>query len=168
MNGSMSVFRPAAACSIDGTLYATCGEVRTGPVTGLSGSNRSHSILYGCATKSVIQTRVASTKTSPGCFSVVIRPTWENSISVQVRWGSGFRKNFLQHGRQDVGVAGEAEVGGVRAVDGVFAVGVEQLLAFDVGQALHAFLEQPLVGGAVLAAAGDVRSLRDAAQKASA
>ena len=43
--GSISTFMPLDASSMLSTLKATCGISRTGPVTGLSGSNRSHSML---------------------------------------------------------------------------------------------------------------------------
>src|ERR671911_1959142 len=55
-----------------------CGSVRDGPVTGLSGSNRSHSTLHGCSRGFVTQTRVASTQLSPSFLSVVGKPTWSN------------------------------------------------------------------------------------------
>ena len=45
-----------------------------GPVTGLSGSKRSHSTLYGCSRGLVTHTRVASTQLSPGFTSSVTRP----------------------------------------------------------------------------------------------
>src|SRR5438045_2589106 len=60
------------------TRYATCGSVRSGPVTGLSGSKRRNSTLKGWARGLVTQTRVASTQLSFSWRSSVTTPTWSN------------------------------------------------------------------------------------------
>src|SRR3954451_14066481 len=76
--GSASTLWPSIAAARSSTRYATWGSVRSRPVTGLSGSKRSHSTFIELARGFVTQTRVASTKVSPGFFSSVMRPMWSN------------------------------------------------------------------------------------------
>src|SRR5204862_4939359 len=78
-NGSASTSCPSTAASTSATRYATWGSVRSGPVTGVSGSNRSHSTWNGCARGLVTHTRVASPQLSPTFFSSVLRPTWSSA-----------------------------------------------------------------------------------------
>src|SRR5438874_8255470 len=82
---------------MSGTRYATCGSVRSGPVTGLSGSKRRNSTLYGWARGFVTQTRVASTQLSFSWRSSVTTPTWSklersNWRALAIGWDAFYRR----------------------------------------------------------------------------
>src|SRR5438874_4084539 len=82
---------------MSGTRYATCGSVRSGPVTGLSGSKRRNSTLYGWARGFVTQTRVASSQLSFSWRSSVTIPTWSklersNWRALAIGWDAFYRR----------------------------------------------------------------------------